>query len=131
MSEKLEKEVSFSAIGYGLTGFDSFLKGDAKGPFWTGQNNLYADHTKEVFHTALNGPRQGSAWGLLYPSVVSAVAGATSSSDVSKAGGDQFNLGGTFVVKDDEVLFLHLQETFADHPDLDALVAAANGSCST
>jgi len=126
MAADLSQDVKVVNIGYGEPGFEAFVKGNDKGPFWSGE--LYMDFSKEVFHTALGGPRQGSTMGLLYPSVVSAVFNAESASDTSKSGGDQFNLGGTVVIRGDEVVFTHLQESFADHPDLDAVVAAANGA---
>ena len=63
---------------------------------------------------------------LLAPSVISAVISAQAPSDTSKAGGDQFNLGGTIILRGDEVVFLHTQSNYADHPDLAKVIAAAN-----
>lgn len=131
MRDELRDGIRVCAIGYGTEGFEAFEKGDDKGsPYWAG-DNLYADHTKEVFHTALNGPQQGWALQLLAPSVIWAVAGSKSASDTSKAGGDQFNLGGTLVLRGDEVLFHHSQSNYADHPDLKKLIMLANSAHST
>ena len=127
MRGKLRDGIKVCAIGYGTEGFEAFKAGDDKGvQFWTG--DLYADHTKEVFHTALNGPKKGWVIQLLAPSVVSAVFSTQSPSDTSAAGGDQFNLGGTLVLRGDEVVFQHTQTNYADHPDLAEVVAAANNN---
>lgn len=67
--------------------------------------------------------------------VLKAVISANSATDVSKDGGDQYNLGGTFVLmtegSDDDneqkdaavrVLYEFRQKGFADHPDMDEIV---------
>ena len=53
MRDQLHDGIKYCAIGYGSEGFEEFKKGDTTGgvPYWAGEN-LYADHTKEVWLTS-------------------------------------------------------------------------------
>lgn len=124
--------VGLIGVGYGLTGVEAFLEGD----YWKESDTSFYVDSDEDEQQAVSRyfqTQKGSAWGLASLKVLKAVVSAQSAADVSKSGGDQYNLGGTFVLMNAggedtkeganiKVLYEFRQNGFADHPDLDEIV---------
>lgn len=115
--------IALVAVGYGSTGVEGFMESAS----WQG-GPLFIDpevkpKPKMFAHFAT---KSKGAVGLFSPKVISAVWKGKAKTDASKAGGNQWNLGGTFVVdaRDGSIVFEHRQKGFADHPDVDAMLAA-------
>ena len=122
--------IALVAVGYGNQGVDGFLGAGA----WRG-GPLYvdpepADKKAKPALFAHFGTGSKGVMGLFSRKVISATYNAKNKSDTSKAGGNQWNLGGTVVLdaRDGSVVFAHRQKGFADHPDLDAMLAACEAA---
>jgi hypothetical protein len=125
MKKNLDPKIRVVAIGFGTEGFEAYEKGEGGVPFWEGED-LYQDQSTEVFKLGLEGVQKGSAFGLLNFSTIKAAVGGKSSTDPSKKGGDQYNLGGVIVFSaSGEMVLRHVMKGFADHPDLAAVAKAA------
>jgi len=121
------KSVACVAIGYGETGSSDFLSGG----YWTGpreQTGPFIDPEPDVAAFKLFGTATSGASGLMSMAVIRAVMGARSKSNPAASGGAQWNLGGTFVVdlEKEEFVFEHRQKGFADHPDIEKMLAACS-----
>lgn len=112
------------ALGYGVSGFEDFARGDKNGPYWPAE--LYRDESLEVFAAALGGRRKGSKSSLLSRSVVKATMHSKAPAVLTaRGGGDYFNLGGVFLTAGKQCVYVERQRGFADAPSLDLLMAAA------
>lgn len=112
------------ALGYGVSGFENFARGDQNGPFWPAE--LYRDESLQVFATALGGRLRGSKASLFSKPVVKATMQAKAPAALTaRTGGDYFNLGGVFLTAGNRCVYVERQRGFADAPSLDALMVAA------
>lgn len=112
------------ALGYGVSGFEDFARGDRNGPYWPAE--LYRDESLQVFAAALGGRLRGSKTSLLSKHVVTATMQAKAPAALTaKAGGEYFNLGGVFLTAGKRCVYVERQRGFADAPSLDGLMAAA------
>lgn len=112
------------AVGYGQQGSEEFIGGGYwKGPQQTGP---FVDPEPDVSLHKLFGTGSLGASGLLSLSTMRAIVTGKAPSDTSTKGGNQWNLGGTFVVdvQTEKTVWEHRQKGFADHPSIDALLAA-------
>jgi hypothetical protein len=122
------KSVACVSIGYGETGSQEFLDGG----YWTGareKTGPFIDPEPDVAAFKLFGTKTGGAGGLMKLAVIRAVMKAKKTpANLLPSGGFQWNLGGTFVVdlEKDELLFEHRQAGYADHPDIDTMLAACS-----
>eukprot|EP01043_Picozoa_sp_COSAG02_P103566 COSAG02_NODE_39575_length_415_cov_1.142405_1_plen_94_part_10 len=84
------------ALGYGVSGFENFARGDQNGPYWPAE--LYRDESLQVFAAALGGKLRGSKASLFTKPVIKATMQAKAPAALTaRAGGDYFNLGGVFL----------------------------------
>jgi hypothetical protein len=112
------------ALGYGVSGFQEFARGDRHGPYWPAE--LYRDESLQVFAAALGARRRGSKASLLSKPVVTATMQAKAPAVLTvRAGGDYFNLGGVFLTAGKRCVYVERQRGFADAPSLQPLMAAA------
>lgn len=125
------KSIACIAIGYGETGHEEY----AQGGYWKGPSETtgpFVDPEPEFKAFILFGTGSLGARGLLSLSTMKAVISGGAPSNPLPSGGNQWNLGGTFLVdlQTGALLFEHRQTGFADHPDLEALLAACNKGLS-
>ena len=129
----LPESVACIAVGYGQKGAADFVKGQYwKGPVDT--TGPFVDEEPAVpLFTHVTGNRSLGASGLLSFKVLKASVGGKSKTDPSKKGGNQWNLGATVLVDvtTGEPIWSFHQKGFADHPDIDALLAAVETAVKT
>eukprot|EP00741_Cyanophora_paradoxa_P022782 tig00021517_g22003.t1 len=109
--------VRMIAVAHEKLGYEDF----AKGNYWAGE--LYFDEEKDLYK-ALGTQRSG--WlGMLRPDVWQSIFRAKGKEFDGNVDGDGWQLGGTFVLGPEGVIFAHRQAHFGDHPDPQAVLAAA------